>query len=290
MIWWIYNRSYLNRWLSADTIVPDPANPQSLNRYSYVHNNPLRYIDPSGHCGADTTQTPLPNGDFRTEQDIQKYNACVAIRDPMQNRYGVTIEGTWSLLEMEALALAFSDIEAGFHGLDHTRAVYRDTIIRRLNEDGQSEVSIPINVVKVRNGTFSQGAGIQAAHFVLIHELLHRMDMVHGLDLSEKYETATGGKTETLLGGTCSREVAGSLSGACTYTAGPNVVSNYAKTDRREDFADSGAAYVYSGNINNLTGTNTNHRINGPLNVDRSQAVQDLIDRSWAILDLSSGG
>ena len=43
----------LGRWLSADTIVPDPANPQSLNRYSYVYNNPLRYTDPSGHFTDD---------------------------------------------------------------------------------------------------------------------------------------------------------------------------------------------------------------------------------------------
>jgi RHS repeat-associated protein len=41
---------YLNRWLQPDTIVPAPLNPQSLNRYSYVRNNPLRYTDPSGHC------------------------------------------------------------------------------------------------------------------------------------------------------------------------------------------------------------------------------------------------
>jgi hypothetical protein len=27
-----------------------PSNPQALNRYSYVQNNPLRYTDPSGHC------------------------------------------------------------------------------------------------------------------------------------------------------------------------------------------------------------------------------------------------
>ncbi|CAG0969355.1 hypothetical protein ARNL5_01559, partial [Anaerolineae bacterium] len=40
---------YLNRWLSPDTIVPDPKNPQSLNRYSYVRNNPLKYVDPTGH-------------------------------------------------------------------------------------------------------------------------------------------------------------------------------------------------------------------------------------------------
>jgi hypothetical protein len=39
----------LGRWISADTIVPDPANPQSLNRYSYVYNNPLVYVDDSGH-------------------------------------------------------------------------------------------------------------------------------------------------------------------------------------------------------------------------------------------------
>jgi len=29
--------------------VPDPSNPQSLNRYSYCLNNPLCFIDPSGH-------------------------------------------------------------------------------------------------------------------------------------------------------------------------------------------------------------------------------------------------
>jgi RHS repeat-associated protein len=30
-----------------------PATPQALNRYSYVLNNPLRYIDPTGHANAD---------------------------------------------------------------------------------------------------------------------------------------------------------------------------------------------------------------------------------------------
>jgi len=39
---------YINHFLSADTVVPGYANPQSLNRYSYTLNNPLRYTDPSG--------------------------------------------------------------------------------------------------------------------------------------------------------------------------------------------------------------------------------------------------
>ncbi|MBK6328200.1 MAG: RHS repeat-associated core domain-containing protein [Chloroflexi bacterium] len=44
----------LGRFLSADSIVPDPTNPQSLNRYSYTWNSPLNLIDPTGHreCGA----------------------------------------------------------------------------------------------------------------------------------------------------------------------------------------------------------------------------------------------
>ena len=39
----------LGRFLSPDSIVPGYGNPQALNRYSYVLNNPLRYTDPTGH-------------------------------------------------------------------------------------------------------------------------------------------------------------------------------------------------------------------------------------------------
>ncbi|MBI3244225.1 MAG: hypothetical protein HYZ49_18245 [Chloroflexi bacterium] len=45
----------LGRFLSADTVVPDWKNPQSLNRFGYTLNNPLKYIDPTGHasvCGS----------------------------------------------------------------------------------------------------------------------------------------------------------------------------------------------------------------------------------------------
>jgi hypothetical protein len=30
-------------------MVPSPGNPQSLNRYAYAGNNPLKYVDPAGH-------------------------------------------------------------------------------------------------------------------------------------------------------------------------------------------------------------------------------------------------
>ncbi len=52
----------LGRFLSADTIVPGYANPQNLNRYSYVLNNPIRYNDPTGHMCSDP-EDPTPSCD-----------------------------------------------------------------------------------------------------------------------------------------------------------------------------------------------------------------------------------
>ena len=47
-----YYSPAVGRFLSADTIVPDPSNPQGLNRFGYSLSNPLKYTDPSGHCPA----------------------------------------------------------------------------------------------------------------------------------------------------------------------------------------------------------------------------------------------
>ncbi|GAB4187399.1 MAG: hypothetical protein Fur005_49220 [Roseiflexaceae bacterium] len=79
-----YNARYYDpttaRFISADSIVPGagaltlaphdpvataawgkakeggPANPQNLNRYSYVRNNPLTRVDPTGHADGDPDQ------------------------------------------------------------------------------------------------------------------------------------------------------------------------------------------------------------------------------------------
>lgn len=44
-----YYDPHIRRFTQPDDIVQDIYNPQSLNRYSYVFNNPLRYTDPTGH-------------------------------------------------------------------------------------------------------------------------------------------------------------------------------------------------------------------------------------------------
>jgi RHS repeat-associated protein len=48
-----YNARYydpgLGRFVSADTVVPNPGESKDLNRYAYAGNNPVRYTDPTGH-------------------------------------------------------------------------------------------------------------------------------------------------------------------------------------------------------------------------------------------------
>ena len=39
----------LGRFISPDSVVQAPGDPQTLNRYSYARNNPLIYVDPSGN-------------------------------------------------------------------------------------------------------------------------------------------------------------------------------------------------------------------------------------------------
>jgi len=42
-------RAGLGRFIQPDSLVPNPLNPQAWNRFSYVYNNPINYVDPSGH-------------------------------------------------------------------------------------------------------------------------------------------------------------------------------------------------------------------------------------------------
>jgi len=51
---YFYNARYydanIGRFISADTVISDYKNPQTLNRYTYCLDNPLKYTDPTGHA------------------------------------------------------------------------------------------------------------------------------------------------------------------------------------------------------------------------------------------------
>lgn len=62
----------LGRFLTPDTIIPDVENPQALNRYSYVLNNPGKYIDPTGHIPSRNDGSTSPE---ISEYDFKEFDA-----------------------------------------------------------------------------------------------------------------------------------------------------------------------------------------------------------------------
>jgi RHS repeat-associated protein len=48
-----YDDATIGRFHVPDSVVPGAGNPQALNRYAYALNNPLRFVDPSGHFTED---------------------------------------------------------------------------------------------------------------------------------------------------------------------------------------------------------------------------------------------
>ena len=58
----------IGRFISADPIIPQPYNPQSLNRYSYCLNNPLIYVDPSGYENKKNEE-----GEIEYDEESNKY-------------------------------------------------------------------------------------------------------------------------------------------------------------------------------------------------------------------------
>ena len=44
-----YYNAELKHFTQTDTIAPDLYDPQDLNKYAYVRNNPIKFIDPTGH-------------------------------------------------------------------------------------------------------------------------------------------------------------------------------------------------------------------------------------------------
>lgn len=61
-----YYDPVLGRFLSPDSIIPGGGiNPQMLNRYAYVGNNPINQTDPTGHCGYGDGSDCNPHADDR---------------------------------------------------------------------------------------------------------------------------------------------------------------------------------------------------------------------------------
>jgi len=115
-----WNSPYINRFLSADTIVPGYANPQSLNRYSYVNNNPLRYTDPTGHMQCEEEQGSCSSENQVTKSyknKLEKSRVANKIHKKFNNAT-VKDPSAWQLHDLNEIYYGLSQIDniRGFDG------------------------------------------------------------------------------------------------------------------------------------------------------------------------------
>lgn len=112
-----YNYRYYNsdtrHFTQPDDIYPDTYDPQSLNRYSYVRNNPLKYTDPTGHCpqciiflGGSLTLLTLEAGGG-------VYGAVTAPNTTLVGRFQGAAVGMQKAVESPAGELAFGAATLG---------------------------------------------------------------------------------------------------------------------------------------------------------------------------------
>ncbi len=85
-----YNARYydpqLRRFITPDTLIQSPYDPQTLNRYAYCRNNPVIYTDPSGHSFWGSAKNF-----FATIGKVQAFGIIMAVPQvwdfSYQNRY-----------------------------------------------------------------------------------------------------------------------------------------------------------------------------------------------------------
>jgi RHS repeat-associated protein len=114
-----YNARYYDPWLgwfvSPDTILPDLANPQSLNRYAYVYNNPVNYTDPSGHCGDGTGSGNLGAEILTTVcKQLLKYREDIFFPDE-NTTFEERLEASY-VVGVLSVAIAWATVEGAIGG------------------------------------------------------------------------------------------------------------------------------------------------------------------------------
>ena len=94
----------LGRFAQADTIVPPGV--QGLDRYAYTLNNPIRYIDPSGHKTCE-------------EDGYNCFDKRQNLINRIEQKFNVEIKGPWIVNELQNLETALNKFANQIGGSDN---------------------------------------------------------------------------------------------------------------------------------------------------------------------------
>ncbi len=175
----------MGRFAQPDPIIAEPGSSQGYNRYSYVGNNPINYIDPSGHlkdCSEDKC----------TPKEMAAYWAP---------QFNIEFVGKWSKLHMLAVLRAIIAVGAklmsigkGGSAAEAFNNAYGETINFIWTTPGQSPCgqseggctlqTDPRNISFVSMSGDDDYDGDRSNNFTemvmnVVHELGHAYDLIH---------------------------------------------------------------------------------------------------------------
>ncbi|MCI0554079.1 MAG: RHS repeat-associated core domain-containing protein, partial [Anaerolineae bacterium] len=102
----------LGRFLSADTIVPSYVNPQNWNRFSYVGNNPINFVDPTGHVACSRVAEEDCSFETMSPEEVVKRNIKVKYNITMSDKGGKK----WSLKNLRTVYASLQNMDNALNG------------------------------------------------------------------------------------------------------------------------------------------------------------------------------
>ena len=176
-----YYDASIGRFISADSVGQKPTDPQSLNRYTYCLNNPLKYTDPTGHdivpywqwFQSGNTNPPPPPPPVVTIEHPTFLGFCTGLADflldptgyvaekgvnTILSPAGVQVDVTPSIIDIESIPEQYRQAyETGYMMADATVQVVvlvAGTVvgIKAGGVAGTAESSITRQVVEKANG------------------------------------------------------------------------------------------------------------------------------------------
>jgi len=227
-LYWYASRWYspgLGRFVSPDTIIPQPGSPQAWDRYGYVYSNPVRYTDPSGHKACDGQ-----NLDPLACSSVSQSDLLSLLK--FFYKWTISDIDEWSTNEIEKIIQVGQDLSNSFGSSGKVSQLLGSVSFSkaRIKYGGLGEAH---NVILSESG-FSK--------WTVVHELAHAWDGVNGWKLSISMQ-------KNLMAGFDHPVLHFLFPNNPEYWydpgQGPPPCGVDAAFNRKEDFAESVTAYVY---------------------------------------------
>jgi RHS repeat-associated protein len=220
----------LGRFVQPDTIVPEPGDPQSLNRYTYAKNNPVRFTDPTGYIAWDEQEDAMQAINFLKRTygvEVEVDFGWVEIPNPAPGEAGRQWEeGAWELSDLYVLQQATGDVAyhlfGGAQGFRKHIGRLKVSGVEGLGAGGLTWAPYAFCIELNTEGL---------TKWTVAHELAHAWDQRH----FGKYSSGLGVYEETGYG----------KDGEFKHLGEPRSWVIGPPGNRAEDWAESVAAYIY---------------------------------------------